>query len=187
MRAVTLELKPAGSWYAVVLRRGFSGAKLFATGALGLSSDFPMPELGTRCVCCDVENSELVNYDPNTGRVRQTTFVPVPICRMCRPHVERNTGNAQLLAAALCGGFGLALWAAMKAAWLLAGIGGAIMAGCVVYIVNARTKLRALDATGHHAGLEISAHAGQCVVRTTNRRVAAELAERHADCLHRVR
>jgi len=182
-----VEQKPPGAWYAVVLRRGFSGGKLFAQGAFGLKAEFPMPELGTQCVCCDVAGAELVNFDPGTSHSRVKALVPVPLCRMCRPHVDRELGTQQLLAGGLCGGFGLAVWAAMKPVWLLSAAGVAIVAGCVGFIFSKRAKRRELAATGHHAGLEIMAHAGQCSVRTTNRRVAVELAQRHADCLHRVR
>jgi hypothetical protein len=186
VRAVTLELKPPGSWYAVVLRRDWSGAKVAAMGAFGGKATFPAPDLGRQCVCCDAADVEIIHFDASTDRF-QCDPIAIPVCRPCRDHVKTSTTAAQLLGASICVGGGLALWGAMQALWPVAGVGAAITGGCVWLIVSGRAKLRELAGSGHHAGLEIMAHPGQCAVRTTNRRVAQELVQRHAEWLHRVR
>ena len=181
-----LEQKPPGAWYAVVLRRDFSAAKLFAIGAVGGSGPFPMPELGSQCVCCDAAGAGHVPFDPSTDRMRCQP-VQVPICEPCRWHVKRDTNDAQLGAMALCVASGAALLGVMKELWVVAGLGAAGVAGCVAVLMRGRAKARELAESGHFAGLEIMAHPGQCSVRTMNRRVAMELAQRHAEVIHRVR
>ena len=75
----------------------------------------------------------------------------------------------------------------MNAVWPAAAAGAVVTAGCAAVLVSARAKLRSLVESGHHAGFEVNARPGHCGIRTTNPRIAQELAARHADWLANVR
>jgi len=91
------------------------------------------------------------------------------------------------VAALICVGAGGVLWAAMNEAWLLAGLAALLLAVLAAWGLRRLSKRESFAADGHHTGLEISATIGQCAIRTTNPRLAAEIAERNRDLVHRVR
>ena len=181
----TIRRRPKGSWFSVVLRHpGFSLAATAATGALGGSFAAPRPALEPRCVCCDVETSATVPFSIDTDRV-QGDPVPVPACPTCAGHLDRSTAGAQIMAAGLCVGIGLigVAFATPNVTIGLVGLG--LLAVSIAFLLRKRAARRRLATDGHHTGLEIMLHPGQCLVRTTNPRVAAALAQRHAHELHR--
>lgn len=183
---VMLDQKAPGAWYAVVLRKGYSAGRTAAIGAFGGKAEFPSPDLGRECVCCDTAQVETISFDASSEKFRCDP-IAIPVCTPCRQHVSTNTQAAQLVAMAICAGLGLTLWAGMQRLWVVCAVGVAITAGCAWWILKERSKYRALAETGHFAGLEITGHPGQCAVRTMNRRVAMWLAQRHHDVLHRAR
>jgi uncharacterized protein YlaI len=177
--------KAPGAWYAVVLRApGYSAGHTAATAATLGTSDFPAPDLGKLCVCCDRETASAVDFDPSTDRFKITP-IRMPVCDDCKGHVAEDTVVARILGALLIlAGGGL----------VYAGANGlhAVAAGCLVaafalvlWISGRRRKRNAMAASGHKNGLEIGAHPRQCAVRTTNRRLAQELVSRHAPLVHR--
>ncbi len=185
---MALERKPLGSWYVVILKtEEFSHARNFATGAFGGEGRYPAPELGTRCVCCDAETTLRRPFDPSMSRNRAVAL-DIPVCKDCETHVASSTSRAQMLGAGFCVGIGLALWAAMKQMWGLALLGVLALALVVGVVLSARAKRRAMAHGGHHTGLEIivAAH-GMCSIRTTNFRLASEVAERNAELVSKAR
>lgn len=176
--------KPPGSWYSVVLRHEHSHAAVFAMGALGGSSTFPVPDLGNDCVCCDAPDAGTVPFDPSMGRL-ECDPIQVAVCNACRGHVQRNTSGQQVAGITVCIGAGLAIWAVSIELWLLVAFGVLVLFAGIARLVNLGNLQRGLARDGHRAGLEIMASAGQCAVRTMNRRVAEHVLERHRRYVHR--
>lgn len=181
----TIRRRPRGSWYGVVLRGAdFSFGALAMTGAVGGAFDAPRPRLGVRCVCCDVETMATMPFSIDSDRVRGEP-VPVPACDTCADHLDRNIVVPELVGAGGCVAIALIGLGLVYANVWLGAAGAALAAIAALFVVRKRQARRRLAERGHHTGLEIMIRPGLCAVRTTNPRVALELAQRHVRELHR--
>jgi hypothetical protein len=179
--------RPAGAYYVVVLRNpDFSMGRVAMRGAFGGSDQFPRPDLGEKCVCCDAPSDGTVSFDAGSDRWRVDP-IQLPVCEGCRPHVARSTTGAQLAGAVLCIGIGGALYGAADQSLPIAAAGGVVLAGTALWILRSRAARAGRAAEGHHDRLEIGASPGQCAVRTTNRRLAEELISRNRDRVYRAK
>jgi hypothetical protein len=172
-------------WNAVVLRhKDFSLLKVGVAGALGGSARYPAPKLGERCVCCDQTDVGFRHFDPSTDRF-QAEPIAIPLCETCAEHVSLSTHAQQFVAALICMGIGGVLYAVMNELWKWAAVAALLLAGLAAWGLARLSKRDRFARNGHHTGLEISAHPGQCAIRTTNPRLAAEIAILNKDFLFR--
>lgn len=180
--------KPLGDYYAVVLREpNFSLLRVGVAGGLGGRGGFPIPDFGEPCACCNGVARMTTPFDASTQRLAVDP-IDVPVCPECLPHVKQNTNAEQLVGGSLIPiAVGLFIWALAGGGYLLTIPAVALGAGVAAYL--AKNRRRRLDEArrGHHPHLEISVAIGQCVVRTTNRRLASRLVENHERELHRAR
>lgn len=184
-----LAKKADGDYYSVVLReKDFSLLRVGVAGGLGGGGDFPIPDFGDRCACCNAEGKLLkVPFDASTDRLRVDP-IDVPVCPSCIGHLKKNTQGAQLLGGSLIPiVLGVGIWSAAQGIW--PGLVGALVAASAIawWIQRDRARRREMAANGHHPHLEILVAIGQCAIRTTNHRLAAHLAEHHTKELHRAR
>ncbi len=181
-----LPTKPAGDYYAVVLReKDFSLLKVGVAGGLGGGGSFPIPEMGDLCACCNADSTTTIPFDASTDRLRVDP-IAVPVCATCAGHLRKNTNLAQLVGGSLIPiVVGLGIWSAANGLYWLTAIAVLLGIGGVRWIRGERKKRRETASLGHHPHLEIMVAIGQCVVRTTNKRLAEHLATQHARELHR--
>ncbi len=182
-----IETKPHGKYYAVVLREpDHSHGHVFAAGAVGGSSTYPVVDFGAQCVCCNRNTHLRESLDPSSDRFRVKP-VQVPVCERCTHHAVMNNTDSILLACMIMVGIGGGLWALMQEFWTAGAIAGAIGA-LGAYLIWARHRQRIADTVdGHHPGLEHTVSPRQCLVRTTNRTLAQALADRHGPFVYRAR
>ena len=187
MTSANLPDKSAGKIYAIVIRRGYSAGRSFMAGAFGGNHDFPIPDLGTLCVCCNQPaNGSVMPLDISTDRWKADP-VPTPVCPTCREHALGHVGTELATAALLCVGLGGALWGFTQG---LAAIGvGGLLLGAVVglWAMSRERARREKTHGGHFPGFQILIHPGQAVVRTSNRRLAEEIVTKSGPLVHRVR
>ncbi len=169
--------KPPGSWYGIVLK--VDGLPVKHT-LLDTHGKYPRPELGTRCVCCDVETTRRRPFDPS-GDLWRGAPIEFPLCMPCNSHVQKDSKVAGRAALGLMGGIGLTAGGSNRDSWVIASFGIALLAITAAWFLADRAKRRRAAATGHHIGLELSVQHGMCTVRTTNPRLADEVAERNRD------
>ena len=166
------QTKLPGDWHVVVFKRaGFS--------ALRSKGSFPMPEVGTRCVCCDAETATRMRFDPSAGR-SSASSLELPRCDECAPHVAINNNRAVILLAFLCVGI-LVLAVGATNSTPVAVIGALILFAGLAYHLTGVKQLATMAKKGHHNGLEIAALPDLLSFRTTNPRLAGELRERNPE------
>jgi len=179
--------KPVGRIYAVVMKSpDFSRWKLASMGAFGGEATAPTVAAGTRCTCCNVPTTRTQKLDASTDRIEVEPF-DLPVCLDCKDHALRRTIVEAMM------GIGLIVLGALGAlgvmnespALMIAGFAPA--ASLITFLFLRRARRFAFARAGHHAGLEIGAHAGLTVVRTSNRRLVEELVARNGDAITRIR
>lgn len=171
----SLEKRPPGSWYVVVL-----GDPAHHTGS------FPTPDLGHDCVCCNNADTEPIHYDPSSGPFICSP-IPIPLCAACRDHARLNEKRVIYIVVSIFAGAGLAVLGLVLSLLVITAIGALVVAGALGVLFMDRRKQQSLSESGHHAGLEIAGTFGICSVRTMNHRVAARLIEKHPGEIHRVK
>jgi hypothetical protein len=170
--------KPPGSWYAVLL--GSAETPPQTRTLLDTKGHFPAPELGTRCVCCDAETPRRREFDPSGQGIRADP-IEIPVCGACETHVAMNASRAGRFGLAGMLGVGLVAFGANRELWIVSLIGGVVLSVVIVLWLRVRTARRTAAADNHHMGFELSVANGMCSIRTTNHRLATELADRHGE------
>ena len=179
--------KPSGKFYAIVLRRGYSAGRSFMAGAFGGQQDFPIPDLGSRCVCCnEPAKGRVVPLEIATDRWKADP-VPTPVCEPCTDHALAHVGPELAMAGLACAGIGGTLWGLLEEVYAIAAGGAVLLAACWFWYKSRERRRLENTRHGHFPGFQLLIHPGQCVVRTPNRRLALEIVERSEGLVHRVR
>lgn len=188
MTAPALPKKPAGKIYAIVLRRGYSAGRSFVAGAFGGKQDFPFPDLGTtQCVCCNAPTEgRVMPLDVSTDRWKADP-VPTPVCPACSDHALAHVGSEIAIAMLFCVGLGGSLWGFAEGVTALGVAGLVLLLICVFWMKKREQRRVERTNGGHFPGFQLLIHPGQCVVRTSNRRLAQEIVEKSGSMVHRVR
>jgi hypothetical protein len=146
-------------------------------GMLRSRSWFPLPDLGTVCVCCDAPADERLEFDPS-GRDQQAGKISVPVCRACAPHLRRSRVVDNLLAVWM----GIGLFAALMGcfiSWQTVILGAVIFLGGLGVFQLRHLRAGASARLGHHRGFDLWVGEGFCGIGTTNGRLVQELLARH--------
>ncbi|MBI3096780.1 MAG: hypothetical protein HYY93_00825 [Planctomycetes bacterium] len=179
-----------GKVYTLVFRADYSVGKEIMTRMIpGAEASFPVPEFGTRCVCCDAETS---SRSPQQTALSNTEWqndpIDVPMCSSCDAHVGKrglNLGACFALVVfgvlGVVGAFsarGLRPWG-----WL---IGGPLLLWGCGWLLQMEMKRRRLASQRHYIDLLLSVAPGQCSVRTSSGELARRLASLNPAILHAV-
>jgi hypothetical protein len=187
MTKSTLPDKRPGKFYAVVLRRGYSAGRSFMAGAFGGNHDFPIPELGTRCVCCSKPaEGRVMRLEVSTDRWKAEP-VATPVCQECTGHALGDVGSELAIAGLLCAGIGGTIWGVAEGIVAIGAAGVVLTAACGLWLRHRERSRVEKTRGGHFPGFQILIHPGQVVVRTSNRELARSIVEQAGALVHRVR
>lgn len=175
---MSIARKPSGQWYAVVLKVDDAPPPVY--GLLQVEGTFPRPELGTSCVCCDLDTKQRGRFDPRDD-ISRGDAIEFPLCERCESHVHKDNKVAGNLTLAGAFGLGLIVMGYNRDLWALVAVGIVVCAALAGWLVSSRAKRRRHAVDGHHVGLEITVKHGMCTVRTTNPRLANEIAARNSE------
>lgn len=157
-------------WYKVQIYEGQRSLSDFLPG----THSAPAVQLGTRCACCNVETPYKMEMNPSAGNFIASN-IRVPRCYECRLHM---TGKQTQDAPAVIGGVAAAgcIPLAIFVSWWFAIPAALILAGTMYWIVRFIGKRRELQAQGHFTGILISMLPHFVSIRTTNPRLANDIA-----------
>jgi hypothetical protein len=144
----------------------------------------PPVDLGERCVCCDADHGGLFRPLCVTTDKVQARPIQAPVCVACADHALA-TGAAELAGLIAAVALVAAGWGALEGLRWLVVVGLVALLGSAAYLGSACLRRRAAVAAGHHVWVHVRVVPGQTVLRTTNPRLAREVAARHADLVHR--
>jgi hypothetical protein len=156
-------------------------------GAFGGHQDWPIPDLGSLCVCCSQPaNGRVLPLHISTDRWKADP-VSTPVCEACTGHALGHVGTEFAMAGLICAGLGGGLWGFMQGIPVL-GVGGLLLAAaCGLWLMHRERTRMENTRHGHYPGFHLLIHPGQCVVRTANRQLAQAIVERSGSLVHRVR
>jgi hypothetical protein len=146
--------------------------------AFGGTSSIPTLRVAPNCVCCSAPTSRKLAIDVAAYRGRVNKPCDLPVCDGCADHlVLRIRSVAELVLAVGAAGFALGVVVGVLAAlpWLALGCVAPCVILTVLYHRHINARCSALLATGHAAGLKLTAEPHTLIVSTTSRQLARSL------------
>lgn len=188
MADVEIPRKPVGKFYALVLRTpDFSHGHVAAKGALGGPSELPPVVFGEGCICCSRPAEGRRTPVPLSSGHFEAEPIDAPVCAECEDHAVADTASGMAAAGFLVAGSGAGLYGLMIPLPALAW-GGLVVAGlCGLWLMSIRRRRLEQTRGGHFPGIEMLIAPRQLVVRSANRALIEDLAERNRAFVFRVR